>query len=240
MVPPSVIASAARLYQIHVSSGVKFSAGFLSRLLEFCSEQTPHSSSLPSTLHVPTLAEDIFASVQEFHGHTTVGNYAALMRTLAHFEMYTRYVSCARWCHDDEGWALIRTRLGARYSGRSLYCTSVHREKYHIPIHGNLNGNRLVPIQIPMNGNVEQSPVMGAYILNSRPMYIYFMFRTWRKIRWKVTCTIEVCKEFLPALRQLTLTRADSSLLFTCVLFYELSTMAGNETGSKSPVNQLK
>ena len=96
MVPPSVIASAARLYQIHVSSGVKFSAGFLSRLLEFCSEQTPHSSSLPSTLHVPTLAEDIFASVQEFHGHTTVGNYAALMRTLAHFEMYTRYVSCAR------------------------------------------------------------------------------------------------------------------------------------------------
>ena len=34
----------------------------------------------------------------------------------------------------------------------------------------------IVPIQIPMNGNVEQSPVMGAYIfpfLNSRPIYIF-------------------------------------------------------------------
>ena len=41
--------------------------------------------------------------------------------------------------------------------GSHLYCTSVHREKYHIPIHGNLNGNR--------NRNVEQYPVMGSYIL---------------------------------------------------------------------------
>lgn len=83
------VASIAKFYQIHASSGVKFSAEVLSRLLDLCSEQTPNSV-LPSSLHVPTLAEDILASVLEFHGHATIGNYAALMRTLAHFEMHTR------------------------------------------------------------------------------------------------------------------------------------------------------